>query len=1316
VTGVSSGTSIITYTNSNGCQQTATVTINPLPTINGVLNVCINGTTQLTGSVTANATNPWVSGTPAVATVSNTGLVTGVSSGTTIITYTNSNGCQQTTTVTVNLLPTISGTLNACINATTQLTGSVTPNAVNPWVSGTPSVATVSNTGLVTGVSSGTTIITYTNSNGCQQTATVTINPLPTISGTLNVCINNTTQLTGSATANASNPWISGTPAVATISNTGLVTGVSSGTTIITYTNNNGCQQTATVTVNPLPTISGTLTACINATTQLTGSVTPNAVNPWVSGTPSVATVSNTGLVTGVSSGTTIITYTNSNGCQQTATVTINPLPIISGTLNVCINATTQLTGSATANATNPWVSGTPSVATVSNTGLVTGVSSGTTIITYTNNNGCQQTATITVNILPTIAVAGTATTVCFNAGSQTTPLSYTGTTGIPTTYSITWNASPSNSFVTVTDATLQASTITIAIPAGTTGGTYTGSVTVKNTNGCTSSTASIFTVTIDPASIGGTVSPAQNVCANSTPFQPLVLSGNTGSVVKWQRSADVGFTSPVDIIENSTTLPTSKIGNLSVATYFRAVVKNGSCLDANSASVLISVYPLAAAPVATGATNATCTSLRVNWIASANATGYFLDVATDNAFTNMLPSYTNLNVNNVLFYDVSGLTGGNYYYRVRAYNTCSELSANTPPVLIQTTSLPAPTAVAGVRNCEGFIAQWNAVPGATSYNLSVATDINFTAPSHVIGLNGADVGNVTSFAVKGLIAGTTYYYKVWSNSAACGISTVSSNVITIVAGSASTITWTGSWPGGIPPTLADNVIFDAPYSSTGDLNVCSCVVNLGVEVQVNDGHTLTIVNAITTNGNLRFKNNATLLQTTNIQNTANIFYERETSVRKFDFTFWSSPVQSLKLVDLSPDTFYDKYQSYTGTGWTTENNQNVMKVGKGYNIRGPQGHSGTVKSDFLGIIDGIPNNGNLVSDQTILAGKFYLIGNPYPSAIDADALLADNTTVLDGTVYFWTNNTGLTQNGTVYSYAANDYASYNGVGGAAGSGGETPTGYIAAGQAVFAKTIAPGTVVFNNGMRVDGGSNRNGQFFKPKKTKKSTATERSRIWLNMTNDGGSFKQILIGYITGATNGYENKYDGLSTNANTYVDFYSICEDKNLVIQGRAVPFEESDWVPLGYRSSIEGSTSFDITIANSDGALASQGVYIEDKLNGTFHDLRASKFTFTTMNGNFKDRFILHFTNKSLGVDDVTADEQGVQVTVNNKVIKVHSFAEAIQEVTLFDVSGKRISQKQKINSNEYTITNLLSAEQVLLVKVVLENGHTTTRKIIYR
>ena len=412
VTGVAAGSTTITYTNTNGCAITAPVTINALPTITGTLSACIGSTTQLTGSATAAAITPWVSSNTAVATVDGTGLVTGVAAGTSTITYTNSNGCSNTALVTINALPTISGTVSACVGSTTQLIGSGTAAASNPWVSSNAAVATVNTTGLVTGVSAGSATITYTNTNGCAITASVTINALPTITGTLSACIGSTTQLTGSATAAASNPWVSSNTAVATVSATGLVTGVTAGATTITYTNTNGCSITASATINALPTITGTLSACIGSTTQLSGSATAATVTPWVSSNTGVATVDGTGLVTGISAGSATITYTNTNGCANTALVTINALPTITGTLSACTGNTTQLTGSGTAAITNPWVSSNTAVATINSTGLVTGVSAGSTTITYTTSNGCAITAsvTITTTAIPTIG-AGTAIT-----------------------------------------------------------------------------------------------------------------------------------------------------------------------------------------------------------------------------------------------------------------------------------------------------------------------------------------------------------------------------------------------------------------------------------------------------------------------------------------------------------------------------------------------------------------------------------------------------------------------------------------------------------------------------------------------------------------------------------------------------------------------------------------------------------------------------------------------------------------------------------------------------------------------------------------
>ncbi|MFM9483454.1 T9SS type B sorting domain-containing protein [Flavobacterium psychrophilum] len=200
------------------------------------------------------------------------------------ITYTipsASAGCSPvtaTTLVTIHALPTITGALNACIGTTTQLTGSGTANTTNPWISSNSAVATVSNTGLVTGVTVGNATITYKNSNGCDVTAIVTINALPTITGTLNACVGTTTQLTGLGTANTTNPWVSDNIAIATVSNTGLVTGVTGGTAIITYTNSNGCATKATVTINN-PSAPGVITPITYCLNDITNPITATGSN-----------------------------------------------------------------------------------------------------------------------------------------------------------------------------------------------------------------------------------------------------------------------------------------------------------------------------------------------------------------------------------------------------------------------------------------------------------------------------------------------------------------------------------------------------------------------------------------------------------------------------------------------------------------------------------------------------------------------------------------------------------------------------------------------------------------------------------------------------------------------------------------------------------------------------------------------------------------------------------------------------------------------------------------------------------------------------
>jgi len=242
-----------------------------------------------------------------------------------------------------------------------------------------------------------------------------------------------------------------------------------------------------------------------------------------------------------------------------------------------------------------------------------------------------------------------------------------------------------------------------------------------------------------------------------------------------------------------------------------------------------------------------------------------------------------------------------------------------------------------------------------------------------------------------------------------------------------------------------------------------------------------------------------------------------------------------------------------------------------------------------------------------------------------------------------------------------------------------------------------------------------NTQFFRTSNTKAKTtnSSEKHRVWLNVSNTQGVFKQTLVGYVTDATNGYDSRFDGESMNGNTYTDFYSINENKNLTIQGRAVPFDENDTVPLGFKTTIAGS--FTIDIDEVDGLLTNQAVYLEDKVTNTIFNLKNGNYTFTTDKGTFNDRFVLRYTDKTLGTAAVEKPANQILVTIQNKQIKITSLAEPIEKVFVYDVSGKQCYQKIAVNNTELLITTLAPSHQILLVKTVLQNGKSSTKKVVF-
>ncbi|WP_281322898.1 T9SS sorting signal type C domain-containing protein [Flavobacterium aestivum] len=633
------------------------------------------------------------------------------------------------------------------------------------------------------------------------------------------------------------------------------------------------------------------------------------------------------------------------------------------------------------------------------------------------------------------------------------------------------------------------------------------------------------------------------------------------------------------------------------------------------------------------------------------------------------------------------------------------------------------------------FDVNWQAIPDITEYNLDVATDANFR--DFVLGYDNRTLGNSTTQKVTGLVAGKTYYVRLRAKNE-CGYSDYSN---TVEAFRSSTTYNSGLWSNGTPDS-SKIAIFSSNYTIPTNMEACSCIVDSGVSVGVNSGVVLKLEDGLELKGTgvLIFENKASLIQVNNYAvNTGAIVYKCNTTpMKNFDYTYWSSPVAGQTLYALSPNTLSDKYFSYSSNKWIVESSANTMTPGKGYIIRvpKPQFWPDPTANTYAQSVEfiGIPNNG-VYSFPIAPVGYSNLIGNPYPSAISADDFLLENcinTNRIQGTIHFWTHNTAISSN----KYSEADYASYNCLGGVGTAAASTkdananiPSGYIAAGQSFMAISAeGSGPVVFNNSMRINA-QGKNTQFFKGVKSK-TVAIEKHRVWLNLTNAEGVFKQILVGYATGATNGFDTAYDGLSSDGNKYVDFYSVNDNKNFVIQGRTLPFDKVDKVPLGYKTTIDGA--FTISIDQIDGILVNQAIFIEDKTANVVHNLTNGAYTFSTTTGTFNDRFIICYKDnsgvvKSKNQVELVANgkaessinsnkkEEKITVSAKNRQIKIASFAETIAKVLIYDLRGRQLYEKDSVNSNECIITSIDSTKQILVVVTILDNGMKQSNKIVF-
>jgi len=348
---------------------------------------------------------------------------------------------------------------------------------------------------------------------------------------------------------------------------------------------------------------------------------------------------------------------------------------------------------------------------------------------------------------------------------------------------------------------------------------------------------------------------------------------------------------------------------------------------------------------------------------------------------------------------------------------------------------------------------------------------------------------------------------------------------------------------------------------------------------------------------------------------------------------------------------------------WSNVGYWGNIKVGDGFTMKGTGGAAAMeVLQNY--VFKGKPNSGDI---QTTLftPGQIYLIGNPYPSALDADEFIKDNimetingkggrndVNVFNGALYFW------------------DHATYNLMGGVIGianvplaantgkSGSKIPERYIPVGQGFFVDanlqpllgttttTITGGNINFKNSQRVfkrEGftGTNSGSLFMKTvasknSKTQKTTTDTRSKIRLTFDSPLGYRRPLLVGVDENASNNFDLGYDA-PLNENNKEDMFWTFDGSKFVIQG-VDNFDKKQELPLGLKIFKAGVSS--IKIDATENLDKNTQLYLKDKLTGKAHKLDKNPFQIHLEPGTYLNRFSLVFNPGNTKEEKSVVDE----------------------------------------------------------------------------
>jgi hypothetical protein len=717
-TNLSAGTFTVFVTDSRGCQIHDTVVLTQPAAITAYFtktNVTCNGGTNGNADITPlGGTAPYTYSWSTVP-VQTTRTATGLTAGTYTVTITDSKGCIKTKTVVITQPPAIvltTTTVNANCghsdgSATVAASGGK-PAYTYSWNT-TPAQTTPAISTLAAGIYK----VTVTDSSGCVQTATTTVNntnagtaSMVHTNVTCNGLVNGTAKITlTGGTGPFTYSWNT-TPSQTAATATNLGAGVYS----VKVTDANGCITNDTASIIQPPVLTATLT---QTNVSCTGTANGSASAAVTGGTPayvyswSTTPAQTTATASGLSQGTYTLTLTDANGCTASSSCTISKAAITataSATNESCHGGSTGTASAHPASGTGSYTySWTTSPVQTSSTAM--NLAAGTYTVFVTDSAGC--TANTTATITQPSAITGTTSetnVLCNGAATGTASASIAG--GTPP-YNYSWSTSPAQ--MTASAANLSA-------------GSYT--LTVMDTNNCVFNQT--ITITQAPA-IVLTTTTVNAHCGQSNGSATVTASGGTGAFTySWN------------------TVPTQSTATAAAITaggYSVTVTDNSGCVQTATAII----NNTNAAVVTTTHVNATCST-------SSNGSALAMVSGGSHPFTyswSTVPSQSTA--------AASGLTPGSYTVVVTDSLGCTSAVAvliSSPPALTGTITAMnvmcngagnGTATVAATGGTPHYTYSWNTIPaqtGSTATSLSPGTYTVTITDS--LGCSGSAVTTIT--------------------------------------------------------------------------------------------------------------------------------------------------------------------------------------------------------------------------------------------------------------------------------------------------------------------------------------------------------------------------------------------------------------------------------------------------------------------------------------------------------------------------------------------------------------------------------------------